>query len=358
MRVALVGPPQSGKSTLFAAVAEAGGSHVDLSRPDQPHLAVVKVPDERLEWLTAQYKPKKHTLAELEFLDLPGLDLSDEAGRTRSRVHWAAMRQSDMLVFVLRAFAGASVGAYRGRVDATADAEELLAEMIFADLDQVTARVGKLEAALKKPTSTALREEQTRELDLMKRLAAALEKGEPISSAAHGEAQAKSLRSFAFLSQRPSLVVLNRSEDEISAAAPEKVAGMGCLALSAKIEEELARLAPAERAEFLADLKIASPARDRLIRACYERMGLVSFFTVGEDECRAWTIPAGTDAVTAAGEIHSDIARGFIRAETVSYDDFRAAGDMKGAKAAGKVRLEGKGYIVRDGDIINIRFNV
>jgi ribosome-binding ATPase len=358
MRVALVGPPQSGKSTLFAAVAEAGGSHVDLSRPDQPHLAVVKVPDERLDWLSAHYKPKKHTPAELEFLDLPGLDLSDEAGRTRSKVHWAAMRQSDMLVFVLRSFAAAAVGAYRGRVDPAADAEELLAEMIFADLDQVTARVGKLEAAVRKPTSAALRDEQTRELELMKRLAAALEKGEPLSSAAHGEVQAKSLRSFAFLSQKPALAVLNRSEDESAAAAPEQVGHLPCLALSAKIEEELARLAPAERAEFLADLGIASPARDRLLRACYERLGLVSFFTVGEDECRAWTIRAGADAVTAAGEIHSDIARGFIRAETVSYEDLRAAGDMKGAKAAGKVRLEGKAYVVRDGDIINIRFNV
>jgi hypothetical protein len=263
-----------------------------------------------------------------------------------------------MLVFVLRAFASAAVGAYRGRVDATADAEELLAEMIFADLDQVTARVGKLEAALRKPTSAALREEQGRELDLMKRLAAALEKGEPISSAARGEAQAKSLRPFAFLSQKPSLVALNRSEDEIAARAPDKLAGLPCLALSAKIEEELARLSPAERAEFLADLGIAAPARDRLIRACYERMGLVSFFTVGDPDCHAWTVPAGTDAVTAAGEIHSDIARGFIRAETVSYDDLRAAGDMKAAKAAGKVRLEGKAYTVRDGDVILFRFNV
>lgn len=358
MRVALIGPPQSGKSTLFAAVAEAGGSRVDLSRPDQPHLAVVKVPDERLEWLTAQFKPKKHTLAELEFLDLPGLDLRDEAGRTRSRAHWAAMRQSDMLVYVLRAFASDAVAPYRDRVDAQADAEELLAEMLFADLDQVTSRVAKLEAAVKKPAPPAQREEQQRELELMKRLAAALEKGEPISQAAHGEAQLKQLRSFAFLSQKPMLVVLNRSEGQAHDPAPEKVAGLPCLALSAKIEEEIAQLSPEERAEFLADLGVTAPARDRLLRACYQALGLVSFFTVGEDECRAWTVPAGTDAVTAAGEIHTDLARGFIRAETVSFEDYRAAGDMKGAKAHGKVRLEGKNYIVRDGDILNIRFAV
>jgi ribosome-binding ATPase len=131
-----------------------------------------------------------------------------------------------------------------------------------------------------------------------------------------------------------------------------------CVALSARIEEEIAQLPPADRAEFLADLGLKDSARDRLIRACYQRQNLVSFLTVGEDECRAWTIPAGTDAVTAAGEIHSDIARGFIRAETVSYEDLRAAGDMKAAKAAGKIRLEGKTYVLKDGDIINIRFNV
>jgi hypothetical protein len=356
MRVALVGPPQSGKSTLFAAVAEAGGSHVDLSRPDQPHLAVVKVPDERLDWLHEQHRPKKRVPAELEFLDLPGLDLRDEAGRARAKSHWPALRQSDMLGLVLRAFAAPTVGAYRGRVDASADAEELLAEMIFADLDQVTVRMGRLEAALRKPTSQ--RDEQGRELELMKRLAAALEKGEPLSAAAHGEAQTKNLKGFAFLSQKPALAVLNRSEEEMGAAPPEKLAGLPCLALSAKIEEELARLAPPERAEFLADLGLSAPARDRLIRACYERLGLVSFFTVGDDECRAWTIAAGTDAVTAASEIHSDIARGFIRAETTSYADLRACGDMKAAKAAGKVRLEGKTYPVRDGDVILFRFNV
>ena len=358
MRVALVGPPQSGKSVLFAAIAESGGSHVDLSRADQPHLAVVKVPDERLDWLSAYYKPKKHTPAELAFLDLPGMDLHDEAGRERAKAHWAAMRQSDMLAFVVRAFDSQTVAAYRDRVDALADVEELLAEMIFADLDQVTVRVGKLEAALRKPSPAAQREEQTRELDLMKRLAAALEKGEPLAGAIHGDAQAKMLRSFGFLSQKPMLAAMNRSEEEAGAPSPEKLGPLPCLGLSAKIEEEIARLAPQERTEFLADLGIASPARDRLIRACYERAGLVSFFTVGEDECRAWTVPAGTDAVSAAGEIHSDLARGFIRAEVVSYADFRAAGDMKGAKAAGKVRLEGKTYVVRDGDIIYFRFNV
>lgn len=356
MRVALVGPSQSGKSTLFASVAEAGGSSVDLSRRDVPHLAVVKVPDERLTWLAEQYSPKKVTRAELELLDVPGLDLSHEAGRHRARAHWPAMRQSDMLVFVVRAFADDSVPAYRGRVDPAADVGELLTEMIFADLDQVTARVEKLAAAVKKPT--AKRAEQQHELELMQRIAEALDSEQPVSSAVTSQAEAKLIRSFAFLSRMPVLVAVNCGEDQLAGRADQAVESLPTLWLSAKIEEEIAQLAPDERQAFLADLGVEASAGDRLIRACYEQLNLVSFLTFVGDECRAWTVPAGTDAVTAAGEIHSDIARGFIRAETVAYEDLRAAGDMKAAKAAGKVRLEGKHYVVQDGDVINFRFNV
>jgi hypothetical protein len=352
----MIGPPQSGKSVLFAAVAEAGGSHVDLSRGDQPHLAVVKVPDERLMLLAEQFKPEKVTPAELEFLDLPGLDLRDEAGRKRAKEHWSAMRQCDMLVFVLRSFQNPAVGAYRDRIDPQGDLTELLGEMLFADFDQVDSRLDKLEAAIKKPT--VKRDEQLRELELMKRLKDALENEKPVSEAVGSDAEKKLLRGFGFLSQKPALAVLNVDEGQLQQTAAGTLGPLSCVALSARIEEEIAQLPPADRAEFLSDLGIQASARDRLVRACYHALNLVSFLTVGEDECRAWTIASGTDAVTAAGEIHSDIARGFIRAETVPYEDYRAAGDMKGAKAAGKVRLEGKTYAVRDGDIINFRFNV
>lgn len=356
MRVALIGPPSSGKSVLFAAVAEAGGSNVDISRPDQPHLAVVKVPDERLHWLAELESSKKITRAELEFLDLPGFDLSDQAGRSRASTYWSAMRQSDMLVFVVSAFDDPTVPAYRNRVDPTADVEELLAEMLFADLDQVTNRIEKLEVALRKPT--AQRDENQRELALMQRLNETLEAEKPIADAITSEAEAKLIRSFAFLSQKPVLVVLNCSENALGEAAPSEVASLPCIRLSAKIEEEIAELPDEERGEFLADLGVEASARDVLIRACYERLNLVSFLTVGPMESRAWTIPAGMDAVNAAGTIHSDIQRGFIRAETVAYADLLAAGDMKGAKATGKVRLEGKTYVVQDGDVIYFRFNV
>jgi hypothetical protein len=356
MRVALVGPPQSGKSTLFAAVAEAGGSDVDLSRPDQPHLAVVKVPDERLEWLAELEKPEKHTLAELEFLDLPGFDLSDEPGRTRARAHWQDMEQSDMLVFVVAGFADPTVPAYRGRVEPAADVEELLAEMLFADLERVTNRVAKLESAVKKPTQH--RDEQTRELELMRRLRDALESDKPIAGAIEHDSENKLVRSFQFLTLKPTIVVVNCGEDQVGSPGPEALSGLPCVQLSAKIEEELAQLSPQERGEFLTDLGLEAPARDRLVRACYRRLDLVTFLTYGRVDCRAWSIPAGTDALTAAGHIHTDMARGFIRAEVVPFDELKAAGSLKAAKAAGKIRLEGKTYVVQDGDVIYFRFNV
>ncbi len=355
MRVCFIGPAQSGKSTLFAAVAEAGGSNVDISRPDQPHLAVVKVPDTRLDWLRELYNPKKTTPAELEILDLPGMDLSDEAGRSRSKTHWPAIRQSDMLVFIVRSFNSDSVPAYRNRVDAAADVRELLGEMLFADLEQVAARVEKLEASVKRPTPK--RDEQQRELELMTRLQDTLENEKPLNEAIKNETEDKLIRSFGLFSQKPALVVVNCDEDDLE--GDDTVETLPALRLSAQIEEEIAQLPPEDRGEFLADLGLGEAASDRLVRACYSRMNLVSFLTSGEDECRAWTIADSTPAVEAAGKIHSDIARGFIRAETIAYDDFHAAaGSMKDAKAAGTVRLEGKTYIVKDGDIINFRFNV
>jgi len=357
MRVALVGPLQSGKSTVFAAVAQAGGSHVDLHRADQPHLAVVKVPDDRVTWLAERYHPQRSTLAELEFLDLPGFDLTSESGRAAAKTHWPAMRQSDMLAFVLRNFENPTVAPYRGRVEPQADLRELLEELIFADLEQTAGRIDKLQAALRKSGDPHHRENE-HELGLMQQVRQALESEKPISQVATDPQDQKLLRSFAFLSSKPALVVLNCSEQAGAEGGGETFGPLPAVHLSAKIEAELSQLAPQERAEFMADLGIAESARDKLIHACYRAMNLVSFLTVGDVDCRAWTVPAGTDAVTAAGHVHSDMARGFIRAETVAFEDLRAAGDMKAARATGKVRLEGKGYIVQDGDVINFRFNV
>lgn len=356
MRAALVGPTQSGKSSLLAAVAQAGGSHLDLHRPDQPHMAVVKVPDERLVWLTEHYKPRKSTPAELELLDLPGFDLTDEAGRSRAKTHWPALRTSDLLVFVVRSFAADSAAPYRGRIDPQADLRELLAEMNFADLEQATARIERLQAALHK--GGAREKDQAKELELMQRLHQALEQERPLARAVTSPQEAKLLRSFAFLSPKPALVVLNCSEQAAGAEGPAEMCGLPCLQVSAEIEAELSQLPPQERGEFMADLGLKALARDRLLPLCLRRMERVAFLTVVGEECRAWTVPVGTDAVTAAGTIHSDMARGFIRAETVAFEDLRTAGDMKAARAAGKVRLEGKSYLIQDGDVIHFRFNV
>lgn len=357
MRAALIGPPYSGKTTLFQAIAGAGGSVLDVSRPDQPHLAVVKVPDERLDWLTDIYKPKKTVPAEMEFLDLPGLDLSDQAARQHWKQHWAAVRDCKMVVIVVRDFASDATAPYRGRIDPAADAEEIRTEMMFADLEQVMNRIERLEAQLKRPAN---RDATIKELDLMRRLREALENERPIREALHDEEEEKLVRSFAFLSLKPHLVIVNCGDDAAGSSGPmAQVAGAGALRLSARIEHELTQLDEEDRELFMADLGLAGSARDVLIRACYESMRLISMFTVGADECRAWTLDEGASAVEAAGEIHSDIARGFIRAETMAYDDLREArGEEKAVKAAGKLRLEGKQYVVKDGDIINFRFNV
>ncbi|HPS53767.1 MAG TPA: DUF933 domain-containing protein, partial [Phycisphaerae bacterium] len=228
---------------------------------------------------------------------------------------------------------------------------------LFADLEQVTTRIEKLEVSTKKPTPK--RDEQLRELELMKRMRDALENDRPISEVFSNDAEEKLVRSFGFLSQKPALVVINCSEDQAADDSSEPVAGLPSLKLSAQIEQEIAQLPAEDRGEFLKDLGLSASVADRFIRACYMGMNLVSFLTAGDDECRAWTIAKGDDAVEAAGKIHSDIARGFIRAETVAFDDFKAAGgSMKDVKAAGKMRLEGKTYVVQDGDIINFRFNV
>ncbi len=356
MRVALVGPSYSGKSTLFAAVAQSGGSQVHLDRADQEHLAVVKVPDERLLWLEQVYKAKKRTHAELEFLDVPGLDLSSDATRARARTHWPLVRTSDMIALVLRNFHNDSVPAYRDRVDVQADLDELKSEMLFSDLEQVMARIEKLQAALKKPTSD--RDEQVREMELMVRLQNALEEEKPLTDAVKTPSEEKLVRAFAFLTLKPLIVVVNCDEGKMPENPPEKLAGYNAIYLSARIEEEIAALDVAERGEFMEAMGIKEPVSDRLIRLCYKTLNLVSYLTAGEKEVRAWTIPGGSDAVAAAGEIHTDIQRGFIRAEIVAYDDLKAAGSEKAAKAAGRYRLEGKTYIMKDGDVVIFRFNV
>lgn len=357
MQVALVGLSQCGKSALFSAVTQ-GQSHAGAGAAHQADKAVVQVPDERLAVLSDMYKPKKTTHATIEFLDLPGLSFVDEPGKHESRRIIAQARQADMLVVVVRSFESDSVAKYDGRIDPAADLEIIKTEMLFADLEQVANRIEKLEKSVHKPTKT--QEQDKRELALMIKCNEKLENEEPLTGVAESPEDQKLLRSFGFLTLKPMCVVPNVNEDKVNqpAGITAQQAGGLVLPLSATLEADLGALDEEERGEFLEDMGITEIARDRLIKMCYETLELVSFLTVGPDEVRAWTIPANCSAVEAAGEIHSDIQRGFIRAETVGYDDLMAAGDMKAAKAAGKTRLEGKTYQVQDGDIINFRFNV
>ena len=350
MKVAIIGPPKSGKSTVFAA---ATGIAVDPYAAPQPHPAVVRVPDGRLHYLTQLHKPKKVTEATIEFVDIPGCALHDAKGRDEWRRFLPVVRQTELLLVVVRDFENPAVPKYRDRIDAQADLNAVWDELIFSDLESVTARVDRLEKSLKKPTPT--HEAEKRELTLLTRCRTALESDAPLSSVLTTDEERKHIASFAFLTEKPLVCVRNVSDDRVSTAgdlkAPHAAAN---ITLSASLEAEIARLEPADRAAFLADFGLKAPARDRLIQACYTALGLISFLTMGPDEVRAWTIAKGSTAVEAAGKVHTDLARGFIRAETVAYDDLLAHKDMKGARAAGKVRKEGKGYVVADGDILNI----
>lgn len=354
MKFAIIGPSQSGKSTLFAAIT---GQTIDPSHAPAERLAAVQVPDARLDFLAEIYKPKKYTRANLEFYDIPGVNLADQNGPADFRKAMNTVRRCDGIVMVVRAFESESVVKYRGRIDPKADVDELHSELIFADLEQVTNRIEKLEKSTLKPTKT--RDAELRELAMMRRVKEALEKEAPVSSAIHNEEERGIATSFGFLTQKPVIVVVNVGDVDISKPPPFlHEHSRATIALAAEIEMEISQLEEKDRPAFLADLGLTEPARTKLIRTCYDAVGLLSFLTCGEDEVRAWTITKGMTAVEAAGKIHSDIQRGFIRAETVAFEDLKAAGDMRGAKSANKVRLEPKHYIVQDGDIINFRFNV
>ncbi len=353
MNVAMIGLPQSGKSTLFTAVT---GQAADPYAPREPRTAVVKVPDERVTHLAKLYKPKKTTEATIEFVDVPGCSLDDVKGQDDWRRLLPEVRMAELLVVVVRDFENASVPAFRERIDPKSDFAAVWDELIFADLEGVTTRMERVEKSLKRPTKT--HEAEKRELAVLTRCHEALEAEAPLSTVLKTEEERRQVKSLAFLTQKPLLCVRNLSDDRAAEEAGLDVAHVrASLSLSASIEAEIAMLDPEDHPAFLADLGLERTARERLIQTCYEACGLISFLTTGPDEVRAWTIRAGATATEAAGKIHTDFARGFIRAETLAFDDLVAHGDFKGAKAAGKVRSEGKGYIVADGDVINILAN-
>jgi GTP-binding protein YchF len=326
-------------------------------------IGISKVPDDRLDVLTGMYNPRKRVPATVEFTDMAA------AARTGSGaqalVDVAGYKNADALVHVIRAFRDEAVPHPSGSVDPARDAQAMEDELILADLGVIERRLERIEKDLKKARTADLEKER----DLVQRCKTSLEEGRPLRALELTGDDLKRLRGFQLLSAKPLLLVINLDENDVAdvGASIEKAAqktgltdflahaATKAVAVCAKIELEIAQLERADAAAFLSDLGLAESGLDRVIRASYDLLGYMSFFTVGEDECRAWSIPRNTPAQLAAGEIHSDIQRGFIRAEVVSYAALTARGSMQVCKEHGEVRLEGKEYVVQDGDIINFR---
>ncbi len=360
LRAALIGVGSSGKSTLFQLMTSVRETGRTAHGKGEATVGISKVPDARLDRLTAMYNPKKRVPATVEFSDLA---LPAGTGAAAALVDVAAYKNADALVHVVRAFQDPSVPHPAGAVDPARDAQAMEDELILADLGLVERRLERLEKDLKKNRSADLE----RERDVILICKAALEEGRPLRALDLKGDDHKRLRGFQFLSAKPLLIVVNLDEADLSKGLDAAMQATGltpflsrastaAVAVCAKIELEIAQLEPADAAAFLGDLGLTESGLDRVIRATYDLLGYMSFFTVGEDECRAWSIARQTPAQLAAGEIHSDIARGFIRAEVVSYDALVTRGSMAACRDHGEVRLEGKEYIVQDGDVINFRF--
>jgi len=354
MDIALVGPPLSGKSQVFQAVSGHAPGHVGGET-----LAAVKVPDPRVDRLAEIMHSKRRTYATFNVLDMPGFSMETPSQQGEFRRHLANLRNCDGLVAVVRAFEDPSVPAYRGRVDPVKDLQELRTEFMFADLEQVANRIDRLKKQMAKPVKPQLHEHEKREMDLLERCQKALESDVPLSEVLHDPEEVKMVSGFQFLTQKPLLVVLNVGEAEVAKPVDKQMPyAAATINLCAKFEADLSQLTGEDQKTFLAEYGLTEPVRGRFLRACMQAIGLISFLTVNEDEARAWPIRKGTTALEAAGTVHTDMARGFIRAETVTFEDLVAAKDIKTARAHGKVRLEGKEYVVKDGDVINIRFSV
>jgi ribosome-binding ATPase YchF (GTP1/OBG family) len=355
MRIALLGLRGSGKTTVFNAVADTPVSVPAGGLQNETHVQVVKVRDPRLERCRDMFRPKKYTPAGVEVWDPPGLPTGTSEADKEKRVRLlASLREADAYVVVVRGFRTDHYPYDRPAADPAADAARVVEEAALADFVSVEGRIQRLTDGLKKNPKTA--EQDRKELAVLSKCLAALEAHQDLTKLELDEADRKRLRGFQLFTLKPFLLLLNGPGD----VPPGLGAGLPIhfqarRAMDAQIEAELNAMAPADRPAFMAEFGIEAPAAERLVRDVYEAVGLRSFFTVGEDEVRAWTIHSGDDAVTAAGKIHTDLAKGFVRAEVFAYEDLAAAGGMRELKARNGVRLEPKDYVVKDGDIVHIR---
>ncbi|MEW5956947.1 MAG: DUF933 domain-containing protein [Chloroflexota bacterium] len=362
MRIGIIGLPNSGKTTLFNVLtggraptaAYAGGAF-------QVNTAVVPVPDARVEALSHMYQPKKTTYARVEYADIAGLSGAEAGQRSvgLSGELMNAIANNDALLHVVRVFKDEAVPHPLATVDPRRDVAMLEAELSLSDLSKIEHRLERLEGNLKRGKGFPTYDDDKEEFELLSRLQPHVERGLPLRDFALTPEQEKRLRGFQFLSAKPVLLVFNLGDDDQPPAIDYPYQKSAVTSVRGRLEMDIAQLGDAdERAIFMAEYGLTELSVERIIRQSYDLLGRMNFFTVGEDEVRAWEVNRGASALECAGAIHTDLARGFIRAEVVSYEDLMTAGSYAGARSAGKVRLEGKEQLIHDGDIVVIRFNV
>lgn len=362
LQIGIIGLPNSTKTTVFNALTQSQAATAAFTTGQvETNTAVVEVPDVRVDKLSELFRPRKTTRARIQYNDIAGLrvGIGHEGGLSGALLN--AIAQNEALLHVVRAFEDERVPHPAGSIDPERDLAALDFEFLFSDLAIVERRLERLARDVVRGAASSTRQAARTEFDLMMRLKENLEQEIPIRDVPLSPEDAKSLRGFALLTAKPVLIVLNVGDEGSDDPRdypryPHRQSATICL--RGGLEMEIAQLVEDEAAVFLVEYGIEEPGLHRMIRQSYRLLGLHSFFTVGEDEVRAWTIPQGATAVEAAGAIHSDLARGFIRAEVVSYEELIAAGSLAEAKRRGQLRLEGKEYIVRDGDVMSILFNV